>query len=199
VNYPVPVYYTSLARDNNNETVHPGVVYGYTSRTPYYRDSTFPELGAAWRDPFGLIWGESVQEYNLELRMRAPISMTLEDARAYCRRISARLPTFEEVRRNRLEMAVPCDTVGNTIGFQLENGRCYAPQAMFSPVTYPGLEGHLSYPIFLNEQEMYEGRMTPLYFDAPNRGDVKLVEIPGSRLNVICVKDVPRTRSRSRR
>jgi formylglycine-generating enzyme required for sulfatase activity len=53
-------------------------------------DFTHPELGLAYKEPSGLIWGDIVIEDNHVLQVN------YEDANSYCQSIGARLPTNQE-------------------------------------------------------------------------------------------------------
>ncbi len=58
----------------------------------FTRDERYPQLGAAFRDPSGLIWGETRRDVD------GKVSLTIEvEAEAYCASINARLPTRSEL------------------------------------------------------------------------------------------------------
>ena len=54
-------------------------------------DDSYPDLGEAWRDPSGLIWGDTVKETDGTIH-----GMNHYNAIAYCDSIDARLPSKEE-------------------------------------------------------------------------------------------------------
>lgn len=58
----------------------------------FVRDRSNPELGNAWKDAHGIVWGDLVRN-----RDGSPRMMNHSDASAYCRKIGARLPTRKEL------------------------------------------------------------------------------------------------------
>lgn len=78
----------------------------------FSQDTSLLLLGEAWRDPSGLIWGDTVMESGKMLR-----SMNYADASRYCVSIDARLPTKDEFSRLREYM-----------GWTSEGG--YSPQVL---------------------------------------------------------------------
>lgn len=78
----------------------------------FSQDTTFLLLGEAWRDPNGLIWGDTVTESGRDIR-----PMNYPDANHYCASIGARLPTKDEFNKLREYM-----------GWTSEGG--YSPQVL---------------------------------------------------------------------
>lgn len=66
----------------------------------FVRDRKYPELGEAYRDPSGLIWGDIVKDKNGDTRI------TQTDGKKYCESIGARLPTEQEFRNLQKYLAV---------------------------------------------------------------------------------------------
>ncbi len=65
----------------------------------FVRDTSNPELGEAYKDPSGLIWGDApkVKQDGSYGRVNFVVmSLKFEDADKYCKSIGARLPTREE-------------------------------------------------------------------------------------------------------
>jgi hypothetical protein len=63
-----------------------------SSGARYVRSTRYSALGAAWRDPRGLIWSDTALDSK-----GVPIAMTYRGAEKYCASIDARMPTFDEV------------------------------------------------------------------------------------------------------
>jgi len=66
------------------------------AKAVFVRDYTHPQLGEAWKDPSGTIWGDVVKT-----RDGSPESMNHESASRYCESIDADLPSRQDFRRLR--------------------------------------------------------------------------------------------------
>lgn len=60
----------------------------------FVRDTNFPKLGEAWRDPSGTVWGNMVTKDD-----GSPRFMTHGDAADYCKSIGAQLPSRADYTR----------------------------------------------------------------------------------------------------
>ncbi|MEK6628388.1 MAG: hypothetical protein AABY53_07160 [Bdellovibrionota bacterium] len=132
----------------------------------FKRDHTIREMGEAYRDPSGLIWGSPALDKPERSGYRAAINLRQYKAKAYCKSIGARLPTRAEV--NRLAIYLGRNT-----------------QYGFSPYivnTKEGLLPGFPYSTFWTSDE-YKGKNVGLFdtahyaFDAIefNEGNVDLV------------------------
>jgi len=68
-------------------------------------DDSYPDLGEAWRDERGLIWGDTVKKSDGTVHL-----MNYNDAAAYCVSIGARLPTRAEFTSLREDMGAQSGT-----------------------------------------------------------------------------------------
>jgi hypothetical protein len=73
-----------------------------------------PEFENAWRDPSGMIWGDVVKNEDGAARR-----FILRDAKRYCRRIGAQLPTYEDFVR-----------LGEYLGARGADAAGYTPQIL---------------------------------------------------------------------
>lgn len=60
----------------------------------FIRETKFPQLGEAWRDPSGIVWGDVVLDEAGQFK-----NMKYKDAESYCKKLGARLPTDIETER----------------------------------------------------------------------------------------------------
>lgn len=88
----------------------PGQALRTVTGTILVRDNSRPELGEAWRDPSGLIWGEPLKaadfhrykgEATVYLSREGFLVANHEVATKACQDLGARLPTLEEFERLR--------------------------------------------------------------------------------------------------
>jgi len=69
-----------------------------TTGAVFVRDYTHPQLGEAWKDPSGMIWGDTVRDGS------EGKEMLHDEATKYCKTIGAQLPSREDFVRLRKYM-----------------------------------------------------------------------------------------------
>ncbi len=75
------------------------------SGSKFVRDRTNPQLGEAWRDSSGMIWGDMTERnqdsegFCTENRNREQCHLSYSAAKAYCDSIDAKLPTLADMVR----------------------------------------------------------------------------------------------------
>lgn len=87
----------ATARAKLEERRSPPAIAKIASGLAFSRVDDEPQLGLAWRDPSGTIWGDAVKDGSGRFAR-----MTLKEASAYCASINARLPSagdFERLRK----------------------------------------------------------------------------------------------------
>ena len=80
----------------------------------FSRDDTNQSLGIAWKDPSGMIWGDSPKTLNGSYFYK---TMSYSEAKAYCADQKATLPSVSDVERLAKYMGIT-------------EQRCYTPQVL---------------------------------------------------------------------
>lgn len=93
----------------------------------FTRDTSNPELGEAWRDPSGMIWGDIVKKAD-----GTPYFMNHKNATAYCKSIGAELPSGWESSQNKSNGGQNSDFVRlrEYMGATSRSNEGYAPQVL---------------------------------------------------------------------
>jgi len=87
----------------------------------FTRVKKYPDLGEAWMDPSGLIWGDAVLESNGKVLRRGH---NFPKAKNYCTSIGARLPTLEEFYALRKYLGYSCSKHSSKNGQEPDPGAC---------------------------------------------------------------------------